>query len=90
MCDLTVIAQKKDYVVCCLTKSPKVFCYVNMSNFNNFEHDELLFNQKIRGARCINKERLVKSGAQGNAALRSSYLPLFEQLVSTQANLEDG
>lgn len=60
--DLTVICQKRDYVICHITKSPKVIVYVNMTNFNNVEHEEMLYGQKIKNATCVNKERLVKSG----------------------------
>ncbi|EAR99985.1 S1 RNA-binding domain protein (macronuclear) [Tetrahymena thermophila SB210] len=85
--DATVICQKGEYIICQITKAPKVFCYVNMTNFNNLEHEEMLFGQKIKNLKCVNKEILQKThkNAQStNMALRSNYIPLFEQQVNQQ------
>lgn len=56
-----------------------------MTNFNNLEHEEMLFGQKIKNVKIVNKEILVKThkNAQStNMALRSNYIPLFEQQVN--------
>lgn len=59
--DLSVLCQKGSYAICSLVKAPKVICLVNMSNFNGVAHEEMLFGQRIKGARLINKPELLKA-----------------------------